>query len=78
LIGKYYNQIYDIDYQETFALVAKVSIVRILLSITVNQNWILQKMGVKKYISSRTLEEEAYITISPDHREENIIILCTD
>ena len=36
------TQTYDVDYQGTFALVAKMSIIQILLSLATNLNWSLQ------------------------------------
>jgi Reverse transcriptase (RNA-dependent DNA polymerase) len=36
LVVKGYSQAYDIDYDETFALVAKMSTVRTLISMAVN------------------------------------------
>lgn len=38
LIAKGYTQIFDIDYQETFARVAKMNSIKVLISLTVNQN----------------------------------------
>lgn len=38
LVGKGYTQSYDIDYQETFALLAKLNTVRTLLSVVANLN----------------------------------------
>ena len=39
LVVKGYTQTYGVDYQETFALVAKLNIVRVLLSLVANQDW---------------------------------------
>ena len=42
LVAKGYTQTYGVDYQETFAPVTKMNIVRILLSLAANYNWDLQ------------------------------------
>lgn len=47
LVAKGYTQIYGVNYQETFTLVAKMNIVRILLSIAANFKWVLQQFDVK-------------------------------
>jgi len=39
LVAKGYTQSYGVDYQETFAPVANLNIVRILLSLAANQDW---------------------------------------
>lgn len=38
LVAKGFTQMQDIDYQDTFAPVAKINSIRILLSLTVNSN----------------------------------------
>jgi Reverse transcriptase (RNA-dependent DNA polymerase) len=47
LVAKGYTQTYGIDYYETFAPVAKMNTVRILLSIAVNNGWNLYQMDIK-------------------------------
>ena len=39
LVAKGYTQTYGVDYLETFALIAKMNIVKILLSLATNYNW---------------------------------------
>ena len=36
LVGKGYNQKYGIDYEDTFALVAKMNTIRVFISLTAN------------------------------------------
>jgi Reverse transcriptase (RNA-dependent DNA polymerase) len=71
LIAKDYNQTYRIDYKETFALVAKMNTIIILLFIAVNQKWTLYQMNVKNIFLQGTLEEEVYISLPPDYTQEN-------
>ena len=42
LVAKGYTQTYGVDYLETFSLIAKMNIVRVLLSLAANYNWDLQ------------------------------------
>ena len=44
---KGFTQSYGIDYQETFASVAKLTTIRVLLSIVVNLEWPLFQLDVK-------------------------------
>jgi Reverse transcriptase (RNA-dependent DNA polymerase) len=73
LVAKWYTQIYGIDYQETYAPVAKMNNVRILLSIAVNQKWTLYQMDVKNTFLQGTLEKEVYMTLPHGHRLEKTL-----
>lgn len=55
------------DYQETFASVAKMNIVMVLLSLAANYNWDLQQFNVKNAFLHGDLEEEIYMDIPPGY-----------
>ena len=53
------------DYQETFAPVAKMNTIRIIISIVVNRDWALQQFDVKNAFLNGDLEEEVYMELPP-------------
>lgn len=61
LIAKGYSQTYGVDYDETFAPVAKMNTIRALISIVANKNWKLHQMDVKNAFLHGDLQEEVYI-----------------
>ena len=77
LVAKRFTQTYGVDYNETFAPVAKMNTVRILFSIAVNNGWDLYQMDVKNAFLQGTLEEEVYMTLPPGHKlETNSNLAC--
>lgn len=64
LVAKGFTQTYGIDYQETFALVAKMNSIRVLLSYAANLGWPLQQLDVKNAFLHGDIKE-VYMDVSP-------------
>jgi Reverse transcriptase (RNA-dependent DNA polymerase) len=60
LVAKGYSQMYGIDYDETFAPVAKMRTVRTLISMVVNGRWKLHQLDMKNTFLHGDLMEEVY------------------
>ena len=65
-----YTQTYDIDYQETFASIAKLNTIQILVSLAVNLDWPLLQYDIKNAFLNGDLKEEIYTDIPPGY--ENV------
>ena len=64
LVAKGYAQTYGVDYL-TFALVAKMNTIKILLSLATNYNWYLQQLDVKNAFLNGDMEEKIYMEVPP-------------
>ena len=65
LLAKGYTQTFGVIYLETFAPVAKMNTVRVLLSLAANFEWTFQQFDVKNAILHGDLEEEIYMEAPP-------------
>ncbi|KAL2481286.1 cysteine-rich RLK (RECEPTOR-like protein kinase) 8 [Abeliophyllum distichum] len=71
LIAKDFTQTYGVDYMETFAPVAKMNTVRVLLSLAANLDWKLHQLDVKNAFLNGNLEEEVYMDFPPSFDDES-------
>lgn len=63
LVAKGHTQSYGVDYQETFALVAKMNYIHILISIAANQGWSLLQLDIKNVFLRGDLGEEVDMSL---------------
>jgi hypothetical protein len=61
LVAQGFNQKEGIDYEEAFALVARLEATRILLAFSVAKGFKLHQMDVKSAFLNGVLEEEVYV-----------------
>ena len=59
------NQAYGVNYEETFALVAKMTIVHTILTLVASNDWPLHRMDVKNEFLHRDLKECIYMKPPP-------------
>lgn len=63
-----FTQSYGIDYQVTFATVAKLNTIRIILPLAANLDWGLQQLDIKNVSLNGDLE--VYMDIPPGYKEK--------
>ena len=61
LVSKGFSQVQIVDYTETFALVAKIDSIRLVLSIAASKHWEVHHMDVKSAFLHGELQEDIYI-----------------
>ena len=57
VMAKGFTQTYEVDYQETFAPVAKINSIWVLLSLAANYNWSLHQLDIKNAFLNGDLKE---------------------
>jgi len=70
LVAKGYAQTYGIDYEETYSLVAKMTIVRAIITMAAAKGWSLHQMDVKNVFLHGDLQEEVYMEQPPGYVEQ--------
>lgn len=63
LVAKGFTQTLRIDYQETFAPVAKMISIWVLLSLAINHGWPLHQLEVKNAFLNGDLDKKVYMSL---------------
>jgi hypothetical protein len=71
LVGKGYTQVEGLDFGETYALVARLESIHILLAYATHHDFKLHKMDVKSAFFNGLLQEEAYVEQPPGFEDPN-------
>ena len=61
LLPRVFSQEYGIDYEETFAHMARLSSIRTLIFVSIARKWSLFQMDVKNVFLNGELSEEVYM-----------------
>ena len=61
LVANHYSQQEGIDFEETYAPIAKLNTIRLLVALATKQNWRIHKLDVKFAFLNGDLKEEVYL-----------------
>jgi hypothetical protein len=69
-VAKSYSQVKCLDFDETFAPVARLESIHILLVYATHHNFKLYQMDVKSAFLNRPIKEEVYVEQPPGFEDE--------
>lgn len=76
LVVKGFHQRPGVNYDETFSLVIKPTMVRLILFIEVNSNWPIHQLDVSNAFLHGTLEEPVYMEHPQGFLDRTNCIIC--
>jgi hypothetical protein len=76
LVAKGFSQVEGIDYNETFAPVAKMNSIRLVLALAASHKWEVHQMDVKSAFLHGDLKEEIYMEQPPGYIQNDSSLVC--
>ena len=76
LVAKGFSQVEGIDYTETFAPVAKMNSIHLVLSLATSYKWEVHQMDVKSAFLHGDLHEEIYMEQPPGFIHNDSSLVC--
>jgi hypothetical protein len=77
LVAKGYAQTYGRNYDETYSLVAKMTIVRAIIALAIIKGWCLHQMDVNNVFFHGDLQEEVYMKQPPSYVDQtHLNLIC--
>jgi hypothetical protein len=70
LVAKGYSQVEGLDFDETFAPVARLESIHILLAYATHHDFMFYQMDVKSAFLNRPIKEEVYVEQPPGFEDE--------
>ena len=70
LVAQGFTQMYGVDFQDTFAPVARLSSIRAVIALAASEDWELHQMDVKSAYLNSPIDTTVYMRLPPGHGQE--------